>query len=70
MSDYPPGVSGNEPEIAGYPERDESRHVVHDGNVACSFSGDVVGTTVFYDGETVFYYECPKCGTDGEVCDV
>ena len=37
MSNYPPGVTGNEPQIAGYDERDEIREVVE-----CQFIGDMV----------------------------
>lgn len=78
MSNYPPGVSGNEPEIAGYPERDMTLKVTctYSGTASfsdgipldweCDYEGKADGTAVFYAGETWFYWECPNCGHENE----
>lgn len=56
MSNYPPGVTGNEFQISG-PDSEV------DGNVYCPNCGADIETTVTY-----FRYErwftCPTCGTE------
>ena len=79
MSNYPPGVTGNEYEIAGWPEREETRDVVcgYEGTYSpcdfiagdweCDFEGSVKGT-LFGDRFSVceFCWSCPSCGNDRE----
>jgi hypothetical protein len=66
MSNYPPGVTGFEPQIAGSHEMDEQLLVDAcefegaDGNV-CTFEGGAVDGIV-YDHEQ-FEWVCPECGT-------
>ncbi len=69
MSNYPPGVSGFEPQIAGYPEREETREVgpcgQGDGEVDCPFEGGAVaGTFVGDEHGGTFYWGCPMCGNE------
>jgi hypothetical protein len=63
MSNYPPGVTGFEPEIAGYDERDgedvelECTH--------CEYAGIVPSTLVLVDAYTVVQeWTCPECEHD------
>lgn len=67
MSNYPPGVSGNEWQIAGpRSEYDETRSVVlpHDGDEEV----EVLGTVTVWDVYAAdFDYECPECGEDHSV---
>lgn len=77
MNNYPPGVTGFEPQIAGYPEIPMSAevecpaggtHSYSDGDYDwdCGFGGLVKGSAINYDGEVIFYWECPECGKDNE----
>ena len=64
MSNYPPCVSGHEPQIAGYPEKEEARQVrcEADDDGGCEFEGTVV--VVIFDidgGEAEVQWDCPKC---------
>ena len=56
LSNYPPGVSGNEWQIAG-PEREDEGHRVCP-NAYCD--KEVLVTISFYGDET--FWECPECG--------
>lgn len=67
LSNYPPGVTGNEPEIAGYPEHEEDLEceggVVQGpdgGDVECGWTGRE--TVYISHGEGVWH--CPKCGLE------
>lgn len=71
MNDYPPGVTGNEPEIAGYPERDAVRQVECDNDDCHMFEVpvDVEGTDILlrqsrYEVEIEFVWECETCHTE------
>lgn len=65
MSNYPPGVTGNEWQIAGAPERVISADCgvelpdVED-EAQCNFSGDVDAVAVDEFGDWEWY--CPDCG--------
>jgi acetone carboxylase gamma subunit len=70
LSNYPPGVSGNEPEIAGGHEFSNVRTHACD-NESCSQYGveDVeaeVDITLAYDTE-YFEWVCPTCGARHDV---
>jgi hypothetical protein len=65
MSNYPPGVSGFEPQIAGYPERSDTRPVNGCGKCDAEIE-EAEGELVFYTGEVTFYWECPECQFDNE----
>jgi rubredoxin len=63
MSNYPAGVSGNEPEIAGYPEREVVAVVeCDDGDGGCGVSSSAL-TTEFLIGsdEIEVQWTCPLC---------
>lgn len=55
LSNYPPGVFGNEPEIAGCPESEEFRVCA---SLECDFEGVVTVCFGAYDT----YWDCPTCG--------
>ena len=65
MSNYPPGVSGNEPEIAGYPEREITR-TMQCTNELCELfeiDADVEGVEYLWGGgQASFDGECAMCG--------
>lgn len=71
MSNYPDGVTGREPAIAGYDEG--TLNVECDGDIEdpqspgdyieCPFSGDV---DVVYVDRTTAEWECPVCGETHE----
>jgi len=68
LSNFPPGVSGNETQIAGDDyERDETRHVdacdyLRD---SCTFSGgDVEGELYGDHACATFAWICPGCDRD------
>lgn len=69
LSNYPPGVTGNEPQIAGYPESEiqvECDGIFYDDDdneSPCDFSGQV---TLVHDGLTGDW-DCPKCETNHTV---
>lgn len=73
MSNYPPGVSGHEWQIAGPAyevEREEQRDVEHDecsvlDGEGSGFSGEVAAlVTDFGPGYTrLVEWTCPRCGT-------
>ena len=55
--DYPPGVTGNEPEIAGYPEG-EAPHVCDD--IECDHKDDA---WPYYEAHNARYFDdCEECG--------
>lgn len=65
LSNYPPGVTGNEPQIAGYDDEDvdvrECNREVADENdetSICSFAGEV---SIGWSGR-IGYWVCPDCG--------
>ena len=62
-SNYPPGVSGFEPEIAGpADERDEYREVQCEDEDNCDFAGEVNGLAIYWSYDTVdFEWTCPVC---------
>ena len=60
MSDnFPPGCTGNEPEIAGY---DEIEITVECPMSDCDFEGDVEA----YGYGGIFYWDCPNCDAQNE----
>jgi rubredoxin len=70
MSNYPDNVTGNEPEIAGYPEINLTGVGCRgglvdgpDGPEDCEWTGDVEAD--FTDG--MAYWDCPECGIENEV---
>lgn len=79
MSNYPPGVSGFEPQIAGYPEEEATVDVgpcaradeVNEAGVRCDFDGgEVEGTRVYYSRyEGGFLWACPSCGHENETAE-
>lgn len=56
LSNYPPGVTGNEPEIAGY---DEIPWTCSE----CDTEGTAYGSRV----SDHFTFECEQCGSDEEI---
>ena len=63
-SNYPPGVTGREPQISGYPEKEERRNVVCevDDGPGCRFEGTVVVTVFDIGGdEAEVQWDCPQC---------
>lgn len=78
-SNYPPGVSGNEPEIVGHDEEEVTLQVtcdterrghfegMGDWEEECGWTGDVVGTRVWLSPyEAIFHWECPACQGEHE----
>ena len=63
MSNYPPGVTGREPQISGYPEKEEARFVICKAErFACSFEGTVLATVInMGDDEAEVQWRCPTC---------
>ena len=67
MSNYPPGVTGFEPEIAGYDERDNIREV-DCGYDPCRYALEVPVTET-YSHDVVQWYAvwvCPSCNEENE----
>jgi len=66
LSNYPNGVTGFEPQIAGYDEWSEERECdvtvydKDDNESLCDFVGVVDG--YFDNGQMI--WECPKCGNE------
>jgi hypothetical protein len=66
MSNYPPGVTGNEYAIAGPDtERDEDRDVTC-GNAECDFSGTVEVMVTTFRRDAWCNWTCPACGADNQ----
>jgi len=67
MSNYPPGVTGSEPEIAGYDEKDGLQEV-ECGNDPCTYTLEVGTTEVYSHGIVTWYAEwtCPSCNESNE----
>lgn len=74
-SNYPPGVTGFEPEIAGYDENEfEDGREASCQNDECSefdiVEERMVDVTRWYTHGTVvnerWTYKCPKCGTSAD----
>lgn len=71
MNNYPDGVTGNEPQIAGYPTMDltdvecSGGYVTDDEGetVPCEFSGDVEEADFEFG---TAYWACPVCSTTNE----
>ena len=77
MSNYPPGVSGFEPEISGYDEREIEREVYCPEETCSEFESEVVVLCVEVETSRGYYtingnrsWTCPACGTDHEEFDV
>ena len=73
-SNYPPGVSGFEPNIIGYDEREVDTEVDCPAD-ECDFLGTVSCTEVSTSrGDYLIYgdryWTCPACGTDNEEFDI
>jgi len=67
MSNYPPGVSGFEPQIAGYDER-ENIMEVECGYDPCRYALEVPVTET-YSHDVVQWYAvwvCPSCNEENE----
>ena len=62
MSNYPDNVTGNEPQIAGYPTVELTGVECSD----CEWGGDVEEADV--EGYTA-YWTCPGCGINNETDD-
>ena len=62
MSNYPPGVTGSEPEIAGYDEKDGLQEV-ECGNDPCTYALEVGTSEVYSHGIVTWVAEwtCPSC---------
>ena len=64
MSNYPPGVTGNEPQIAG---PDSERQDRDERECAqCDFNDEVTIEEVRYGYTTMEYWTCPECGYEHE----
>ena len=63
MSNYPPGVTGWEPQIAG-PESESEKMDEMVCDEDCGFGGEVLVTEVRYRADYMVYVEwtCPRCG--------
>lgn len=61
-SNYPPGVTGNEPQIAG-PESETEKMERMACDEECGFDGEVPVTVVTYRGDYMVsvYWTCPQC---------
>jgi uncharacterized Zn finger protein len=61
MSNYPPGVTGREPEIVGYDEREVSAECQ-----GCEWEGEVVAEVIDHkggrNGHTDLAFTCDECG--------
>jgi hypothetical protein len=71
MSNYPPGVTGNEFAIAGWDsETDETRDVQECTNDECSADWEgaitVEGVLTRYYRDVIFFWTCPVCGKDNQ----
>lgn len=65
MSLYPPGVTGNEPAIAGDRERADTLPVTMCPEDGCSYEGgDVPGVVIGGRWDATFHWECPACGAE------
>ena len=62
MSNYPPGVTGFEPQIAGYAEYDGTQEVSC-GNDPCDYTLEVGTTEIYSHGivEWAAEWKCPNC---------
>ena len=74
-SNYPPGVSGFEPQIAGYDEREVMREVYCPVDICSEFEVVVLCTEVetsrgYYTIIGNRSWTCPACGTENEEFDV
>ena len=74
-SNYPPGVSGFEPQIAGYDEREVMCEVYCPVDECSEFSGQVLCTEVSTSrGDHLIYgnryWTCPACGENNEEFDI
>ena len=68
MSNYPPGVTGFEPEIAGYDEREALREV-DCGYDPCRYALEVPVVEVFTGHDVVEWFAvwtCPSCNEANE----
>jgi hypothetical protein len=66
LSLYPDGLTGREPEIAGYPERETTIESQCD---ECDFEGEVEATEYMIcagreEDEVQYTWTCPKCGEE------
>lgn len=63
MSNYPPGVTGNEWQIAGAAEREvDAECITEVDGVECGWMGTIDATSV--DGVDWDWF-CPRCGSMG-----
>lgn len=85
-SPYPPGVTGNEPQIAGYDERERETIEAcdnddwdpkdgHPGMAVCGFNGPITVTEfiVYRTSNEIIgsrQWTCPRCGMVNEEDDV
>ena len=76
-SNYPPGVSGFEPQIAGYDEREVEREVYCTVETCREFESEVIVlcTEVATSREVYTinghrFWTCPACGTEHEEYDI
>lgn len=68
LSNYPAGVTGHEPMIAGPAyERDEVYTVAHCYGADCEFAdAEVAGVMMGDRWVGNFWWECPECGHENE----
>lgn len=62
MSNYPPGVSGFEDQIAG-PRSEQSDYDVKECD-DCGFEGEVLVTRLFWRDSVEDTWECPDCKSE------
>lgn len=63
MNNYPPGVTGLEPEIAGYPERDFKGELTCGG---CEVTAIIECTEYRVGGERIIDWDCATCDTENQ----
>jgi hypothetical protein len=67
FSNYPPGVTGNELEIAGPDSEKEATQEVecrNDDCELCDIPQEVEGMEWTYGGTIYFDWKCPSCGKE------
>ncbi len=64
MSNYPPGVTGNEDVFGPKTEQDVT---IESSCYHCPWEGEVLATRVQWNFGGMHYFDCPQCGTENEL---